>query len=255
MFKKMIIGIVCLFFIIGCLNGCSSSGSDIEQTANQQLYNYTETLGNGLTFSLTAKTYSDIENAILFERSFDFDSGTVSVDESTLQEDSGFYLVHKTSGEIIELDLLLYYESIVHHFDDNVELSDYTLHVECPLVLEFDSSYSVDINLNDSQAEAVGKIELPLDNYIEINEIATRTGYDKFSDKCVDISFSTSGNVANFDIWVEQSEISTGAAAGDLEVLSSTDYIYTHPVTDTEQNIIISFVDIGIRDNLNCDIA
>ena len=47
----------------------------------------------------------------------------------------------------------------------------------------------------------------------------------------------------------------SAAAAGDLEILSSTDYIYTHPVTDTEQDIIISFVDIEIRDDLNCDIA
>lgn len=82
---------------------------------------------------------------------------------------------------------------------DRVELSDYTLHFECPFAFELDSAYSVDININDSQAEMINRISLPLDNYIEIDEIAVRTGYDRYSDKCVDISFSTSGNV-EFDI-------------------------------------------------------
>lgn len=111
----------------------------------------------------------------------------------------------------------------------------------------------MDININDSQAETINRISLPLDNYIEVNKITTRTGYDKYSDKCVDISFSTSGNV-EFDIQIEQSEISTGAPVGDLKKLSDTYYIYTHPITDTEQDITISFTSLKVNDNLNCDI-
>lgn len=249
--KVSILCVVVFLFAAACLNGCSSSNPTTEETTKRQTYDYVKTLENGLTMNLTEKILDDA--LIGLEFSFDCDFATVSVDETALQaENYNCYLLHKTDGERINNSGDVPLSNRILYFD-RVELSDYTLHFECPLAFELDSAYSVNININDSQAETINRISLPLDNYIEIDEIAVRTGYDRNSDKCVDISFSTSGNV-EFDIQVEQSEIRTGAPVGDLKKLSDTNYIYSHPITDTEQDIIISFTTLKVKDNLNCDI-
>lgn len=251
MLRKSILVLVCIFCIMGCLNGCSNLNTAIEKTTNKQTYDYVKTLDNELTIGLSKKVFDN--NLMGIEFSFDSDVATISVDETVQQtNDCNCYLVNKTSGERLYSDGFTPLPNNILYFD-NVELSNYTLHFECPLVFELNSVCSVDININDSQAKDIDRITLPLDNYIEVNKIATRTGYDKYSDKCVDISFLTSGNI-EFDIQVEQSEISTGAPVGDLKKLSDTNYIYTHPINDTEQDIIISFTLLKINDNLNCDI-
>ena len=250
-FKKSIIGLVCLFRVMVFLNGCSSSNPAIEKTIDKQTYDYVKTLDNGLTMNLSKKVFDN--NLMGLEFSFDSDIANISVDETALQtNDYNCYLFNKTSGERLYSDGDIPLSNNILYFD-NVELSNFTLHFECPLIFELDSAYSVDIDINDSQAKDIDRITLPLGNYIEVNKITTRMVYDKYSDKCVDISFSTSGNV-EFDIQVEKSEISTGAPVGDLKKLSDTNYIYTHPITGTEQDITISFTSLKINDDLNCDI-
>lgn len=84
-----------------------------------------------------------------------------------------------------------------------------------------------------------------------MNKITIRTGYDKYSNKCVDISFSTSSNI-KFDIQLGNRK-SVQEQVGDWKN-PATLIIYTHPTTSTEQDIIMSFTSLKVNDNLNCDI-
>lgn len=249
--KKSIIGTTLIILLAVCLNGCNGSAPTTQESISKPAYDYVETLDGGLKMNLTKKSLD--ENLLSIEFSFDCDKGTVNVDEDALQKgDFDCYLINKTdnkkimnSGDVPLSNNTLYF--------DNVNLADYNLHFECPVTIELNSLYSADININDSKAETSNKISLPLNNFIEINEVSVRTGYDKYSDKCVDIYFSTSGNVI-FDMQVDKSEISTGAPIGDLNEISNNKYVYTHPITDTEQTISLSFTSIRISDDINCDI-
>lgn len=251
MCKKSILCVICLLFAVICFSGCTSNvstESSVQESSEEQAYDYSKTLDNGLKVNLTKKL---LDNDLMgIEFSFDCDDANVIVDEESMQTDEfNCYLISKTddkkilnSGDVPLSENILYF--------DNVELTDYNLHLECPVSIELSSSYSVNININNSKPE---EISLPLNNYIKINDVSVRTGYDKFSDKCVEISFSASENVM-FDIQVDKSEISTGAPVGDLTEVSESNYVYTHPITDTEKSITIFFTSIKINDNINCDI-
>lgn len=257
MCKKSILCIICLIFAVIGFNGCDSSvsmESSVQESLEEQAYDYSKTLDNGLKVNLTKKL---LDNDLMgIEFFFDCDDANVIVDEESMQTDEfNCYLISKTDDKKIENSGDLPLSENILYFD-NVELTDYNLHLECPVAIELNSAYSVDINMNNSSTSSTSRTEeilLQLNNYIKINDISVRTGYDKFSDKCVEISFLTSENVM-FDMQVDKSEISTGALVGDLTEVSESDYVYTHSITDTEKSITISFSSIKINENISCDI-
>lgn len=69
-----------------------------------------------------------------------------------------------------------------------------------------------------------------------------------------DIDFSVSDKNLDFDIQIDKSEISTGAAAGDLANPESDKYIYTHPINDEETEIVISFKNVCISNTFSVDV-
>ncbi len=69
-----------------------------------------------------------------------------------------------------------------------------------------------------------------------------------------DIDFSVSDKDMDFDIQIDKSEISTGAAAGDLTNPESDKYIYTHPINDEETEIVISFKNVCISNTFSVDV-
>lgn len=251
MSRKGIFAAILIIVLAVFLNGCSGSPTNTQENNGSSEYDYVKTLESGVKVNFTKKSLD--KDLMGIEFSFDCDNGSVSLDESALKTgDFNCYLINKTdgtkimsSGDAPFLNNTLYF--------DNADLKNYSLHFECPVTIALNSSYPADININDSGEEVNNKISLPLDNYIEINKVSVRTGYDKYSDKCAEIYFSVSGNIT-FDIQVDKSEISTGAPVGDLTKTSDNTYVYTHPVTDTEEAISISFTSLKISDKLNCDI-
>lgn len=249
--RKSIFTAILIIVLAVFINGCNSSPTTAQENNSKSSYDYVKTLDNGVKINLTKKSLD--KDLMGIEFSFDCDSGSVSLDEAALQTDSfNCCLINKTdgtkimsSGDAPFLNNTLYF--------DNVDLKNYNLHFECPVTIELNSPYSVDVNINEGETETHNKISLPLDNYIEVNKTSVHTGYDKYSDKCVEIYFSTSENVM-FDIKVDKSEISTGAPVGDLKEISNNTYVYTHPITDTEKTIALSFTSLKISDNINCDI-
>lgn len=249
--KKFILSAALLFSLAVCLNGCSSLPTGTQVNVSNSSYDYVENFDGGLKMNLTKKILD--ENLMKIEFSFDCTNGNIKVNEDALQSsDFNCYLINKTdktkisnSGDIPLSDNMLYF--------DNVDLEEYNLHFEYPLIIELDSPYSVDIDINSSQDDTAHKISLPLDNYIEIVDISAPREYDKYTEKCVDISFLTSENLT-FDIQTDKSSIATGAAIGDLVKTDNNRYTYSHPITNTEENITLSFTNIKITNTLNCDI-
>lgn len=249
--RKSIFTAVLIIVLTLFMNGCNSSPATAQANNGKSEYDYVQTLDNGMKINLAKKSLD--KDLMGIEFSFDCDNGSASLNEAALQTESfDCYLINKTdgtkimcSGDAPFLNNTLYF--------DNADLKNYSLHFECPVKIALDSSYPADININDGGKEVNNKISLPLDNYIEINKVSVCTGYDKYSDKCAEIYFSVSDNVT-FDIQVDKSEISTGAPVGDLMKTSDSTYVYTHPVTDTEEAISISFTSLKISDKINCDI-
>lgn len=182
---------------------------------------------NGIKLNLKKSTIDN--NLTKIEFSFDCQNGNISINDETDKADSSdCCLVSRNndtenikSSETSLLQQTLYF--------DKADLSDYILHFENPVNIQLNSSYFTDININEMTADQV-KIFLPLENYFEINGVSVKNEYDKYSDKCVDISFSVSENVS-FEIQVEKSEISAGAPVGELKETEENKYVYSTPST------------------------
>lgn len=98
-------------------------------------------------------------------------------------------------------------------FFDNVKdnLSEYSLHIECPLKILLIEEFPFSINLKNNEIADNNIIELPFDNFIKLNKCNTRQEVNEFTDKCVDVTFLTSTESIDFDVRIEKSQISTGA--------------------------------------------
>ena len=240
------IPIVIIFIFAGCSNETDNDGN----TENIESYDYSYDLENGL--KLQIKT-NEAEND-LFSFKFEFNTEN-SIFKSAEFVDGSYdcYLKHNLTEEIIKgfgdiSTSVLYFENVKGN------LSEYSLHIECPIKIRLNEEYPFSIILKSNEIADNNIIELPLDNSIKLNNVSTRQDFDKFSDKCVDVTFLTSSENIDFDIRIEKSQISTGAPVGDFKQISKTEYVYSHPIYESETEISISVIDVSLQDMLKCDI-
>lgn len=240
------IPIVLIFIFAGCTNETDNDGN----TENIKGYDYCYDLDNGL--KLQIKT-NEAEND-LFSFKFEFNTENSKFKNAEFINSSyDCYLKHKLTEETVEgfgdiSTNVLYFENVKGN------LSEYSLHMECPIKIRLNEEYPFSIILKSNEIADNNIIELPLDNSIKLNNVGTRQDFDKFSDKCVDVTFLTSSENIDFDIRIEKSQISTGAPVGDFKQISKTEYVYSHPIYESETEISISVIDVSLQDVLKCDI-
>lgn len=253
---KYCLSFIAFLLMFCCFMGCDRQTAEIINEEREQ-FDYCSKLGNGLQININKKKLDN--HLICFELSCETDSDVYEKFEiASLEKDKSYcYLIHKTSNEkkyaIDEASAvknILYFDNV--DFD---KLSEYILHIECPFDLEIKSEYPIVIPIQNTETVFEDKKNnLPFNHFIKINKASVRDDYERFSEKCVDIDFSVSDKNLDFDIQIDKSEISTGAAVGDLSNSEHNKYIYTHPINDNETEIAISFKDIGIRNTFRVDI-
>lgn len=260
LFKKICVLMSFITALVICLTGCGVSDSAGESsTAGIENVQYGKTygLGSGLEVKLTPKQLD--ENILCINFDFSTDGSVFNEFEMTENQPdkSGCYLVNKSTGEKVlpvgDVPLThnaLYFENISAD-----ELSDYSLKLSFGAVLKSDKGFPVRISLGDNGAEAdTDKITLPFGNYISVDKTVKHSESKEYSDKGVDMYFSLSSENIDFDITVDKSAISTGAAIGTLSKNGKNSYIYTHPVKNDESEIVLSFSSVVIEDVFSCDV-
>ena len=245
-----------LLSIIFCFMGCNKQTAGTINAKKEQ-FDYCSKLSDGLQMNIN-KIKLD-EHLICFELSYETDSDVYKrFEASSLKKDvSNCYLIHKTSNEkkyAVDEDSAaknrLYFDDI-----DFNNLSEYILHIESPFELEMKSEYPIAIPIQNAETVFEDKVvHLPFNHFININKASVRNDYEKLSEKCVAIDFSVSDKNLDFDIQIDKSEISTGAAAGDLINSESDKYIYTHPINDEETEIVISFKNVCISNTFSINV-
>lgn len=236
-----------------CLHGCSTlpiEKSALTQKAAQ--YDYVKDLGSGLQLSVTKKALDD--NLLALQLTFTSENSVAMIDnDAPIVSESNCYLVHKMNGEkVLPSGNMPLSEGVLYF--ENVPLSQYTLHLECPVVATLNETYPVQIHLTGIPTlQSTQPIKLPFDQCITPESVTMRTGYDEFSDQCADFSFSVSNDV-DFELQIDQSAISTGAPIGTLQPLADHRYIYSHPVLKGEKSITVSFCSVQVRTVYSCNI-
>ena len=251
-FINIAVLILVIFMISGCTNQAFESHTDNTNIADE--YDYNHSFGNGLELRLKKNILED--NLVKFKFELQNEQSIDNKIEAiaSIDDASNCYLIHNSDNEIIKGfgDLstnVLFFDNVKY------DLSEYTLHFECPVSINIDQEYPINIPTTDSKKTYNDKaIELPLNNSIKVNTVSTRNNFDRLSNHCVDIDFMISSKITDFDIRIDKSEISNGAPIGTFTDKENGNYIYSHPISDTEADITVIFKDISINDICKCDI-
>ena len=254
-FCSLFAGVLILTIFTGCTPAQSAS-----QSADMPKFHDIQDLGGGLALSVTDREIEDDTLcAFTIECVTDgsaFDTFAFAADA----EDADGYLLHDADDQKYDCVQAMVSDDCTIYFDRPQDVSGwsgYTLHFTCSATTQAndETTYTVAVPLAQNKTELNKTIGLPLNNSIQVTQVEKQTGYPEFSDTCADIYFTISAGISNFSIYVDSSAVVTGQEPGTLTKEDETHYIYSHPIEETEEEIVLSFRQIGIADQIIYDIA
>lgn len=219
--------------------GCSTPNNEHQTTSNNADSRLKVTLDvPGITMEIRKINIRKELYSLELNTNFDSNIYTDVIFVASPEDASRCYLKHNISGQTITgigggSNLIF----------DGVEdsISEYTLHLEIPILIKTVGEHPIRIPLKDSDNIPNALIKLPFDNFIKVESAKIRHDFDFLSEHCVDIAFTTSEQISDINMRVNKSKVNTGAGIGPLTQTSEHSFVYSHPINKDETEIEIAF--------------